>query len=68
MPKGSETLPHLLFVSMKPHTSFRAAALSPIPAGLLTKRSLIATSCALATCAAQREAALRGCAMHGRAF
>lgn len=29
MPKGSETLPHLLFVSMKPHTSFRAAAPSP---------------------------------------
>lgn len=29
MPKGSETLPHLLFISMKLHTSFRAAALSP---------------------------------------
>lgn len=68
MPKGSETLPHLLFISMKPHTSFRAAALSPIPAGFLTKRSLIATSCALAICTAQREAALGGCAMHGRAF
>lgn len=34
----------------------------------LTKRSLVATSCALATCAARREAASGGCAMHSRTF